>query len=153
MFRRDTSTRTVVIQDDSIREPFNTDNFVEWMNQTVYLFDQKYEGPARCYQNELIKDKDRYNNFQDLTTNMAKQFVYLCGMLNAKGLPVVMPDYQIYQKAFEQIKNYDDKAFIAAIQKEVTLLEKSLKLSIESNIKTAKAHNIPLEKPSNVITK
>lgn len=153
MFRRDTNTRTVVIQDDSIREPFNTDEFVKWMNQTVYLFDQKYEGPARCYHNELIKDKDRYNAFQDLTTNMAEQFVYLCGMLKAKGLPVVMPDYQIYQKAFEQIKNYDDKSFIIAIQREVALLEKSLKLSIDSNIRTAKTHNIPLEKPEKPMTK
>lgn len=152
MFKRDTTTRTVIIQDDSPKNPFNTSEFVHWMNQTVCLFDQRYEGPAKCYQNALVKDTDRYNAFQDLTTEMSKQFIYLCGMLKAKGLPVVMPDYQYYEKAYEQIKTYDDATFVAAMQKEVTLLEKSLKLSIDSNVKTAKAHNIPLEKPANINT-
>lgn len=148
MLKRDVNKRIVLFQDDSAKNPVNTYDFVEWMNSVVRLFDSKYEdGPARHYENAMIQDTDRYNNYQDLMVDMAKQFTYLCGKLKTSGLPVIMPDYPVFKKEFERIKKLDDHNFRIEMQKEATLFETSLKISIEQNKRTAIAHKIPVEKP------
>lgn len=151
MFSRDLNTRTVTFQDKDIKNPADSDEFVKWMNRTVYLFDQDYEGPAKTYANITLENRERYNAYFDLTTQMAKQFTYLCGKLKQQGLPVVMPDYQTFLKEYEKIKTYNDSAYLAAMQIETTLFERSLSYSVAKNIETAKKHNIPLEKPERTI--
>lgn len=147
MFIRYTN-RTVEIKDDNPQNPYNTQEFVKRMNQTVHLFDEDYEGPAKAYSNALVQDATRYNNFLDLCTEMSKQFTYLCGALKSNGLSVSMPDYEVFLQEYEKIKKYNDRDFVMAIQKEVKLLEDSMRYSIDRNIKTAKTYGIPLTKPN-----
>ena len=153
MFKRNPETRTVTIHDTDIKNPFNANDFVKWMNQVVYLVDIDYEGPANAYANALINEPKRYNTYNELVFAMSEQFTYLCGKLKQSGLPVVMPDYKSFLERYEVIKSYDSQAYARAIQEEVKALEISFMTSIQQNIQTAQLNNIPLKKPEPKKTK
>lgn len=150
MFKRNIDTRTVTIQDTDIKNPYNANDFVKWMNQVINLVDTGYEGPspANIYANAIINDPKRYNNYNALIDDMSEQCLYLCGALKQKGLPVVMPDYQSFLNRYEEINaRYDGQLFTNAILDEVKALEISFMTSIQQNIRTAQLNNVPLKKP------
>ncbi len=156
MFRRNLDTRTIMVQDDSVKNPFNADNFVKLMNQAINLVDVTYDGPgpANIYANSLINDPKRYNNFNELIDEFSEQCLYLCGALKQRGLPVTLPDAQSFLTKFDEINNlYDGPVFTQAILNEVKALEISFMTSIQQNIRTAQLNNVPLKKPEPKKTK
>lgn len=147
MFKRFINPRVILIHDTDIKNPFNANDFVHWMNQVVYLVDIDYEGPSNAYANALIDDPKKYNGYNDLIYKMCEQFTYLCGKLKQQGLPVFLPDYKSFLDRYEIIKTYTTNNLVfQAIKTEVSDLQESFKYCIEQNIATAKKHNIPLSK-------
>lgn len=144
MFKRN-SNRTITIQDDSVKNPYDPNSFVEKMNSVVFLYNNKPGSPANFYQNALMVNADAYNEYLALTREISEQFLGLTGRLKNAQLPTLLPDAKLFIDNFERIKNYNDNDFREAMTKEAILLMNTLKICIEANKKCAINNGIPIE--------
>lgn len=155
MLQRDKEHKLLKIQNNSVIDIYDTNDFVLKCNNVLALINpDNNPNIFEFYINALIVDSDKYNKMCELKTEMWKQFkTGLTGELKMATLPVVIPDGEYFIQRFKEAKaNYErtsnSKQFQKTIEEDANLFLSALGYSVEANKQCAKNHNVAINKIS-----
>ncbi len=156
MFRRDNNYHIMIIQDNSAKDLYDVSDFVDKINGVIALvFEKKEEGRVlpELYRNEMLRmtSENDYNKFVDERVLFRMQMKSLVRTLMLKHLPVVLPDYEYFQKEYERIGKIEDpNVYDEELKRNTLEYRKSILVCSEMNELCAKKHGIPYPKIEDV---